>query len=837
MRFKPFSLFLTGLLLFPILSTAQNLRTLNAYEIESSIQIDGRLDEEAWQHADTAIDFQQFTPDEGAPATQQSEVKILYGEGSVYIGAVLYDENPEDIERALARRDDYNRADWFRVSIDSYFDRQNAYAFGVSAAGTQYDAIQTGGGVRGMDTSWDAIWYSEVSITSEGWIVEMEIPYSMLRFSNAANLTWGIHFTRRIPRLGEVSEWPMVPRVERDNLIASFGELREIRNIEPRPNIQFRPYTVSRLNRQENLNTPGSVLSSTSFDAGGDLKIGLSPNVTLDATINPDFGQVEADPAELNLSAFETFFDEQRPFFVEGFNIYEFSVGRGELLYTRRIGAQNPIIGATKLSGRTDKGTSFGFLGAVTGDDFNPSNNYGVGRVSQQIGDYSSIGSILTFFDSPYSRGDGRRRSYSGGSDWDFRFLDNNYGIEGFASFTHRTLTAKENSETGFAGRLWSVKRQGQLTGFTGVDVFSDTFNPNDIGQLRANNYIVGLSRVEYQINRGQPFGLFQQAKADFFGRQGISYDKGLDLGMSLNFGSEWTLKTFQSFEIGFSFDNIFGGYDLFETRGLGPWAEPLSFGIELEYETDERRSWQLSPEIAGSFFDNGGRQYSTGMRGNVNVGSRLSFMGNVEIEWERGVVAWAANESFRRRGSDWLIGKESAPPTRLSPEDYVLFDDKGLLDSIFEQSRRVNDNTYYAPVFGARDTRSIDFTVRSTITFIQNLSLQFYGQYFMARGKYDNFQILDNRDNLSQFDPYPKRDEFSLNSFQSNTVLRWEYRPGATFFLVWSHGRFIEERINPLAPFADSPYEKQFGDQIRDVFDIIPNNTFMIKLDYTFLY
>lgn len=837
MRLLLFSLFLTGLLLFPLLSTAQNLRTLDAYKIESSIRIDGRLDEGAWEQADKATGFLQFTPDEGAPSSQQSEVKILYGEGSIYIAAELYDENPENIERALARRDDYNRADWFLVSIDSYFDRQNAYAFGVNAAGTQYDAIQTGGGFRGMDTSWDAIWYSEVSITNDGWIVEIEIPYSMLRFSNAENLTWGIHFTRRIPRLGEVSEWPMVPRVERDNLIARFGELREIRNIEPRPNIQFRPYSVSRLNRQENLNAPGTVRSSTSFDAGGDLKIGLSPNVTLDATINPDFGQVEADPAELNLSAFETFFDEQRPFFVEGFNIYEFSVGRGDLLYTRRIGAQNPIIGATKLSGRTDKGTSFGFLSAVTGDDFNPSNNYGVGRVSQQIGDYSSIGSILTFFDSPYDRGDGRRRSYSGGSDWDFRFLDNSYGMEGFASITHRTLTTNNTSETGFAGRLWSVKRQGQWRGFAGVDVFSDTFNPNDIGRLRANNYIVALSRVEYQINRGQPFGLFQQAEADFFGRQSFSYDKRLDLGMRLNFETEWTLKTFQSFEVEFSFDNIFGGYDLFETRGLGPWREPLSFEIELEYETDERRSWEISPEIAGTFSENGGREFSTEMRGNVNIGSRLSFMGNIEIEWERGVVAWTANESFRRSDADWLIGSESAPPTTLSPEDYVLFDDEGLLDSIFERSGPVNNNTYYVPVFGTRDTRSFDFTARSTITFIPNLSLQFYGQFFIARGKYDDFKILQNHDNLFQFDPYPKRDEFSLNSFQSNTVMRWEYRPGSTFFLVWSHGRFIEERINPLAPFSDSPYEKPLGDQIKGIFDIIPNNTFMVKLDYTFLY
>jgi hypothetical protein len=226
--------FIAGILFFPVTLTAQEVRTLNAHQLESSIRIDGHLDEEAWNEAEFVTDFRQFSPDEGSPATQQSVVRILYGDGGIYVGAMLYDDNPSLIEQTLGRRDDFNRADWFVVSFDSYFNRQNAYTFGVNAAGIQYDGIRSSGGfgggsgLSGVDESWDAVWYSEVRVTNEGWIVEMQIPYSMLRFPEIEIQTWGIHFTRSIPRLGEQSEWPLVPRVERDNLIAQYGRLQNI---------------------------------------------------------------------------------------------------------------------------------------------------------------------------------------------------------------------------------------------------------------------------------------------------------------------------------------------------------------------------------------------------------------------------------------------------------------------------------------------------------------------------------------------------------------------------------------------------------------------------------
>lgn len=824
-------------------SFAQENRTVNAYQLDSSIEIDGRLDEEAWSEAEAATGFLQFSPEEGSPATQETEVRVLYGDGGVYVGALLYDENPSEIEQALGRRDDYNRADWFVVSFDSRFNRQNAFTFGVNAAGIQYDGIRSSGGfgggpgIPGVDESWDAVWYSDVRVTNDGWVVEMQIPYSMLRFPESEIQTWGIHFTRTIPRLGEVTEWPLVPRVERDNLIAQFGYLQNIRDIEPKPNIQVRPYIVSGFNSGEDPTDPGEVSTNTNIDVGGDIKVGLGPNITLDATINPDFGQVEADPAVLNLTAFETFFQEQRPFFVEGIEIYEFSVGRGELLYTRRIGAEDPIIGATKLSGRTENGLSFGVLSAMTGEDFQPNRNYSVARANQQIGDFSSLGGILTFYDSPLNDVDGRRRTYTGGTDWDFRFAENSYGVRGYTAFTHRTLSADDESETGIAGRLFLEKRQGAWRGFVGTDIFGDTFNPNDLGQLRQNNFIVGIARVEHQINGGRPFGSFQQAEVDGFFTQSVSYDEGLNLGMGLRTGSNWTFKTFQSIGADVNVDNIFGGYDLFETRGLGPYAQPFSAEFEFEFETDERRPWNLSPEVGWTYYDNGGNEYSTGLRGSWNIGTRLDFFANIEGEWEKGVTAWTSNESFKRSGSDWLIGENSAPPSRLNDDDFRSFDDGGALNSILANKDPFSEDTYYIPVFGERDTRSIDFTLRSTVTFTKDISLQIYSQLFLARGKYEKFKILQDRDNLADFSSYPKRDEFSFNSFLSNMVLRWEYRPGSTIFLVWSHGRDLADEINPLAPYGDSPYDRPIGSQLNDTFDILPNNSILLKINYTFLY
>ena len=387
--------FLLILTFFSFLSaTGQEKQVIKATHTDQAMSIDGYLEEPAWGEAEVIHYFVQREPAEGSNASKQTKVRILFGADNLYVGAVMYD-SPDDVENVLGRRDEFNRADWLLVSFDSYFNRRTAYTFAVNAAGVQLDGQQgripttvTSGinRIEGLDTSWDAIWFSSVRITEEGWIAELRIPYSMLRFPGVEEQTWGLHITRRIPRLGEVTEWPFIARTERTNLVARYGQIEGIKNLEPRRNLQFRPYLLSGIDIYENPISPGKAKYDTRLDMGGDVKVGLGPNIMLDATINPDFGQVEADPAVLNLTAFETLYTEKRPFFVEGAEIFQFGIGRSSLFYTRRIGARDPILGAAKVSGRSAGGLSFGLLGTSAGHDFTLVHNYAVARASQQVG-------------------------------------------------------------------------------------------------------------------------------------------------------------------------------------------------------------------------------------------------------------------------------------------------------------------------------------------------------------------------------------------------------------------------------------------------------------------
>ncbi len=812
--------------------------TLIATPVRGAISVDGRLDEADWQNASIASGFLQYEPNEGAVPSQRTEVRILYGASAVYVGAVLHDDEPDKIMRTLGRRDSFNQADWFIASIDSYFDRKTAYNFAVNAAGIQADGITSGrsfgsrgGGGLGFDTSWDAVWDASVRVTATGWIVEMRIPYSMLRFSEGAVQQWGINFRRIIPRLGETDEWVLVPRAERGGgTVARYGILEGLKNIQPRRNFQVTPYTVSQVLTEEG--DPGKLRSERNMDFGGDLKVGLSSNVTLDATINPDFGQVDADPAELNLTAFETRFRERRPFFTEGVQIFNFSLDRGSsLLYTRRIGGRAPIIGASKLSGRTSKGLSFGLLGATTGDHFNPGRYYGAARLKQQLGRLSSVGGIFTAYQL-----NGERRSLVGGLDWDLRLKSNTYKFDGQTSFTHRAVPGSdEQPETGFSFIGGFDKIQGTTNFFSGFTVISDTFNPNDVGQLRRNNYVNFSGGISHQINGGAPFGPFRRASMWIFNNQDFSYQDGLDLGFGTFLNTTWQTKGFQEISIRFQGDNLFGGYDIYETRGLGPRAQPREFGVRASFESDSRRPWELEPNVELKFFGDGGYDYDVGLRTKWNVNSRLNLSASVSYGGNAGVTAWASNEAFATVDGGWGIGEESdAPDTETV---FRLFDDGGPLDALFATVDPYDDEgRFYLPVFGERDTRTVDLTLRGDITFSPMLSIQFYGQVFAARGQYENFSVLEDRDTLTPVDAYPKRHDFAFTSFQTNTVLRWEYRPGSTLFLVWSQSRRGNASIDAFDLDGRSSFDQRSTDQLFDSFAPFPTNVFLIKLSYKFL-
>lgn len=835
------------LLLIPIVSLfAQETVLVPSQPNTETLSIDGTLDENSWVQAQSLSGFLQFEPYVGDSASQQTEVKIIYGEENFYVGAILYDDQPNAIEATLARRDEFNRADWFMVSIDSNLNQITAYSFGVNAAGVQYDGVlrgisSTGSNnnniIAGMDPSWDAIWESAVRLTPQGWVVEIRIPYGMLRFPRAETQTWGIRFLRHIPRLGETSEWPLVPHLDRSNLIARFNTLEGVQNISPRRHIEIRPYSVIQLDSREKTLGSRTADVDTDFDLGGDIKVGIGPNSTLDLTINPDFGQVELDPSVLNLTAFETIFEEKRPFFVEGMPIYQFDTGPGELLYTRRIGSVEPIIGAGKFSGRTSNGFSYGVLGALEGIDFDPSRYYGVVRLRRQFSGQSRIGGIITTFHDSPSGQDYSTTSITSGVDWDIRFRDGEYGVDGFTAVSHREdLSPGVDPSTGYGGYLWLRKRQGILTGATGIDIYDDRFNANDVGHTPRNDYIALTAQTTYQLNKGRPFGAFRRAEVSGTLRQTYSFTDGLDLGFNPQFLTIWLGNNFRRYRYFLRTDRLFGGYDIYETRGLGPWAGPTSIYMEWDYETDSRSRVFINPKLINEFHSDGGNIHGTQIATTWDIGTRLSLTGDIGLEWERSVTAWLANESFMKIGNEWAIGEIDASPDQLSADDYITFGQGEELNNLFNEITPYADQVYYTPVFGRRNTRSADFTLRSDITFNPYISLQVYSQLFVAKGQYREFQIMQNRDSLEPIPAYPKQSEFTINNFQSNMVFRWQFRPGSFLSFVWTHGRRLREEINPHAPFGPSVYKQSFGDQIGNVLDTFPENVILLKVEYTFL-
>lgn len=817
---------------------AQSRNSFPAHSTDQSLTIDGHLDETVWQQVEPVSGFRQFDPEEGAPATQETEVRVVYGNGNLYVGAILRDQDPSGIRQKLTRRDNYNQADWFLISIDSNFNQRTAYTFGVNAGGVQYDALQR---EDNRNDSWDAVWESAVRKTNRGWTVEMRIPYSMLRFPEIESQTWGVHFVRRIPRLGEQSEWPLIPRTDRSNLVANYGRMTDIVKIKPRPNLQVRPYSLGRLRAEEHGERPGTVATSRSADVGGNVKVGLGPNTTLDVAVNPDFGQVESDPAVLNLTAFETFFDEKRPFFVEGQQYYNFEVAGGEMFYSRRVGSRNPIIGASKFSGRTSDGLSFGVLGAATGSEFTPSRGYGVTRISQQFNGYSSVGGILTMFDGPAGGEGDASRSVAGGGDWDLRFDDNRYAFRGYGAFTHqRGATDPQFPETGYSGEVEVEKQEGLFRPRANAKITEEEFDPNNVGQLTREriNFAEVYGTFDYDLNRGEPFGPFRRSTVGGSLSQTFSTDKWLSRRQFIILNGSLRTKNFSNISVSSRIFNFLDSYDIYETRGLWPRNREYYVNTSVGYSTDDRKEWTVNTSASYKLRGSGGGDYSLSVGGQWNASDRISLSGSVTGEWENGVLEWSSNEVFLAAEEGWKIGEKSAPPEELARGEYAGFEGAAELDPILQDVTPRSGNAYYVPIFGERDTRSLDLTLRGTVAFTPRLSIQVYNQVFVAQGGYEDFKVLQDRNSISPFVNYPKNDAFRLNSFQSNVVFRWRFDPGSTIYIVWDHSRSSsKERNNLVSEGSYFRNDVRVSEQIKRTVDIFPQNSFIIKVEYNISY
>lgn len=801
--------------------------------------IDGREDDEVWSHAPATSDFREFQPKEGGPPRFRTEFKAAFDERHLYVFVRAFDARPDSIMRALSRRDVRGPSDQLKLMIDSYFDRRNGFEFAVNPDGVKRDYAMYND--RDEDDSWDAVWDVGTRIDSAGWTAEFRIPFSQLRYANAPRHTFGFAIWRDIERYKERTSWPTYLST-RNGLTSQLGRLEGIEGISAPRRLEVTPYTVAKnVSRRLDASSYDRVQHGT---GGADVKYGITPNLTLDATVNPDFGQVEADPAVLNLSAFETFFREKRPFFVEGTGLYAFSVncnivncsGEG-LFYSRRIGRQpqllgsyggvgsptaTPILGAGKLTGRFPGGLSIGVLEAVTqqvegtqGRTIEPQTAYSVVRLQQEFrGGGTTIGAIATGVNrslDQWTEQRLRRSAYVGAADFRHKLPGGSYEVNGSVmrsqvagdpaviDATQRDpvhnyqrpdaslpYDPTRTSLSGHAEEIQFAKFGGGITRFqTSYQRRSPGFEVNDLGFMRRADEQQWATWFALQFRK--PTKLYRSLHMNFnewsfWTSDGLSTENGVNTNWHMNAKNNWW------WHVGATMSGLGetycdrcsrGGPAVRRSRQLYPW-----FGF----------NWDDRARIAPYFFANYGR-------------------------WDDGRSHYAAYEpgvDFRPTSAIQMsIGYELSDRT----------DNSQWLGNFSDAA-----GTHHSFARLVQQTRS--FSARASYTMTPTLTFQLYAQPFMTKGTYADVRELSATPRAAEYDqryqpytPPPSADPgFNFKQLRSNTVLRWEYRPGSTVFVVWTHGR---ESFIPVA--GDRSWRQEY-DQL---FELHPDNTFLIKIAY----
>ncbi len=785
---------------------------------DGAIRLDGRLDEDAWRTAVPLTEFVQKEPDEGAPPTDRMDVRFVYDDAALYVGARMYSTAP--IQAPMGRRDEGDQAEHLLVSLDTYLDRRTASTFGVTATGVRLDHYYGSDDDWNSDETFNPVWVARTSVEEQGWTAELWIPFSQLRFNDRNPQTWGLNIRRWVPSRNEEVYWAPVTRTD-ERWASLFGDLHGIEGVRPRRRIELLPYVASaaRMIGDRDPGNPFSHAADVDGRVGVDFKMGLGSNLTLEATVNPDFGQVEADPAEVNLSAFETFFSERRPLFVEGANLLTGNVNN--YFYSRRIGAAplgragadfvdypgtTTILGAAKLTGRLASGTSIGMLGAVTGEEsartftagqlgrvtVAPRTAYGVARVEQEFGPPgSTVGFMATTVNRQLSPGHPltsllTRNAFTFSGDSVLRFGD--YEMQGYLGVTHvdgepgAILRLQRSSAryfqrpdvgyvridparlsmSGAKGGI-AIERQNGRHWLWEADASFETpdFETNDIGRLTTGDGRQVNAQVEYRET--QP------------GRWYREYAVVLRHGQEWNFGGDRQSGD-ASAEVRLTWPNFWQTEWNTVLEGRSQNMRLTRGGPSME----QPRWWRSSVEIESS----DGSQ----TQGSVSVDYARSEDGGVNLEARAGVTV--------RPGPRWRLSVTPSYERAVDTQQYV---------TTLAGGRPATFGSRY--VFGHIDRSTYSTRVRLNYTFKPDLNLDFYGEPFAASGRYDSFGELAaaRSRRLMPIDPAAigNRD-FTVRSFRSNLVLRWEWRAGSTLYLVWQQDRETEDTLRRRASPRD---------------------------------
>ena len=806
----------------------QPVRALEAYKTATSIKIDGVLDEADWSKAELSNGFLQREPNPGKVPSYDTEVKVIYDNEAIYLGALVKD-NVDSMSFQMTERDGLSNADWFGMIFCPYQDGINGVGFIITSQGVQFDTKYS---ALGEDAQWDAVWDAEVNVVEEGWLVEMKIPFAALRFPDSDVQTWDINFVRRINRKSEVSFWyPIDPQV--NGFLNQTGQLNGIKDIKSPVRLSATPFVAGYFDSYQdgnNISNPQRTTGQT-FNFGMDIKYGLSDAFTLDMTLIPDFGEAQSDNQVLNLSPFEIEFDENRQFFTEGTELFN----KGDLFYSRRAGGsplhsaedflnageevlsepQNTqLFNATKVSGRTKKGTGLGFFNAVSGKslatvgseteqrevEVSPLTNYNVMVVDQNLKNNSFVSVINT---NVTRVGDDYDANVSG-LVFDLKNKEQTYSIEGGVAVSQQFFASEDRYDQHVDGLrfvtdsekdrlrekdsqvlrghrfgLGAYKISGKFGAGIDFSEESHTLDINDLGFQRVPNsreLEFSMSYVEFE-----PFGKFNSMGGGIDVEFEWLYNPSAYANSTI---SAWTFASTKSFwDI-----NIWGfiqpgvEYEFYEPRRPGRFLVKPSKGIiGFNLNTDTRKDYYFYANgFAGGTLDLWDGNWA-GIGGGIfyNITDRISLNLNSERGFDVHDVGFVANQGV---------------------------DDEQI-------------------IMGGRRIDNVENSVRAIYTFNKNMSLNFRLRHYWSKVIYSNFYELDN-DGYLVGTNYNGFHDQSFNSFNIDMVYRWRFAPGSDIFFVWK---------NSIGDFSNEQNQIQYNyaSATRRLSDFPENNLISLKLVY----
>ncbi|MFN8586708.1 MAG: DUF5916 domain-containing protein [Candidatus Eisenbacteria bacterium] len=821
---------------------------VRATRTNEAIVVDGALNEAIWSSAEAVTEFRQKEPDQNAPTRQKTEVRLAFDDDALYVGARMYDTQPDSIVARLVRRDGDASSDVFFIFLDPFHDKRTGYYFGLTAANTQLDGVFMNDGWD--DDSWDGVWNGHVVRDDKGWTAEMRIPFSQMRFANANPMVWGVNFKRFITRSSE-EDMIAFPLRGESGFISRFPELHGLDGVKPRRAFEVTPYFTSK----------GDFFRGNSDytnAAGGDLRTSLGPNLSLNATVNPDFGQVELDPAVVNLSDVETYFSEKRPFFTEGLSVFRcgnngandywgFNWPEPTFLYTRRIGRApqaffladrgsaplgTSILGAAKITGQVVPGWDFGMVHAVTARE--------TGVLTDSTGAHDVAVEPLTYYGvlrGMHAFNKGRQglglmntttiRSFSDARELErfvnksgvvtaldgWTFLDKKkvWVVSGWAgmstvSGTTDRITALQRSSThyfqrpdaanvevdpdattlnGQGARLWLNRQNGPWMLNSAVGYLSPGFDTNDMGFMSRGDVLNGHFGTGYQWNK--PKGWRQYAHV--IGALAATFDShGLPTTKMLYLAGNLEQRNHNSWETSvFLFPAT---TNTRATRG-GPTMRNLSGGsTNLHFDTNSKakRFWYV--DVNPSLSEDGGWEFS------VSPGLVYKPVSNLRMEFN---PSW-----YRGRTDAQYVSQESDPAMTA---------------------------TYGARyVFAQLDQNTLSASLRMDYSITPNLSFQLYAQPYITSGDYADYKYLAR---AASYDfvalPELGTDDFTYRSVRGNAVLRWEYQPGSTVFLVWTQQR------EDVVDYVGHGPDRWLNHSLAALGHADAANTFLVKVAHHF--